>query len=96
MITPLNNHIDKITCNSLESRNGHIIFGDVPRYGCELSKIESDVMHKMGGRLRVRKSSFIEITQPSGIQSTMLLPVLQKMWKKHPPATQIVETLKWF
>ena len=95
MITSINKEVDEITCNSLESRNYQIeLFGVFSKYGCEISKVELDVLIKMGGRLRKRRSS-IGVTQPSGIPTILILPVLQNMWKKYPPATQIIETVKW-
>lgn len=104
MITNINKEIDEVTCNSIESRRNefnimHTLFGESnkftnPVHGYEIQKVERDVLVKMNGTIRPRSANKFPINQVSGLSSTLILPILQELWKHFPREIEAFE-IKW-
>ena len=77
----------------------HTIFGESnkftnPVHGEPIQKIEHEVLVKMNGTIRPRSSNKFPINQVSGLPSTLILPILQEIWKAFPKETETFE-IKW-
>lgn len=104
MITLLNKEVDAVLCDAIESRRNefnimHTIFGESnkftnPVHGEPIQKIERDVLVKMNGTIRPRSANKFPINQVSGLPSTLILPILQELWKYFPRETEAFE-IKW-
>lgn len=104
MITLLNKEVDAVLCDAIESRRNefnimHTIFGESnkftnPVHGEPIQKIERDVLVKMNGTIRPRSANKFPINQVSGFPSTLVLPILQELWKYFPRETEAFE-IKW-
>ena len=104
MITLLNKEVDAVLCDAIESRRHefnimHTIFGESnkftnPVHGEPIQKIERDVLVKMNGTIRPRSSNKFPINQVSGLPSTLILPILQEIWKDFPKENETFE-IKW-